>query len=158
MTPEIKTLEEKKLVGMRIKTTVANDKARELWQRFMPRRNEVRNRVGENFYSIQAYDHSRSFETFTPQTEFEKWASVEVSDWDAIPDEMESRTLAGGQYAVFIHRGLAKDFPETWKAIFMKWLPQSDYELDKRDHFEILTPAYRPDDPDATEEIWIPIK
>jgi AraC family transcriptional regulator len=42
--------------------------------------------------------------------------------------------------------------------IFGEWLPNSSYELDTREHFEILSEGYRPDDRDAEEEIWIPIR
>lgn len=37
MEPRIETLEPKKLIGMRLKMTLVNDKTAALWQRFMPR-------------------------------------------------------------------------------------------------------------------------
>ena len=44
------------------------------------------------------------------------------------------------------------------KHIFGRWLPQSEYELDDREHFELLPEGYSPVDPEAEEEVWIPIK
>ena len=84
--------------------------------------------------------------------------SIEVSDINAIPDDMESYTLTGGLYAVFTHKGAAATGPETFRYIFGTWLPASEYGLDNRAHFEILGDKYRNDDPDSEEEIWIPIR
>jgi AraC family transcriptional regulator len=37
-------------------------------------------------------------------------------------------------------------------------LPNSNYHLDDRPHFEILGEKYKNADPGSEEEIWIPIK
>jgi len=37
-------------------------------------------------------------------------------------------------------------------------LPNSDYELDNRPHFEILGKKYKNNSADSEEEIWIPVK
>jgi AraC family transcriptional regulator len=43
--------------------------------------------------------------------------------------------------------------------IFREWLPNSNkYELDSREHFEVLPPDYDAQDPDAREQFWIPVK
>ena len=42
--------------------------------------------------------------------------------------------------------------------IFSEWIPQSDYSVDDRPHFEVLGAKYKNNDPDSEEEIWIPIK
>lgn len=74
------------------------------------------------------------------------------------PPEMETYLLKGGKYAVFIHQGLASEATKIMQYIFGQWLPQSKYVLDSREHFEILPEGYSPLDPQAREEIWIPIK
>jgi AraC family transcriptional regulator len=42
--------------------------------------------------------------------------------------------------------------------IFNTWLPQSNYQLAPRPHFEILGEKYKNNHPDSEEEIWIPIQ
>ncbi|MDP5096829.1 MAG: GyrI-like domain-containing protein [Flavobacterium sp.] len=37
-------------------------------------------------------------------------------------------------------------------------MPNSEYQLDNRPHFEILGAKYKNNAPDSEEEIWIPIK
>jgi AraC family transcriptional regulator len=55
------------------------------------------------------------------------------------------------------HHGPATDV-STFEYIFARWLPASGYALDGRPHFEVLPADYRPLDPDAREEIWIPVR
>jgi AraC family transcriptional regulator len=158
MTPRIEILHEKKLIGFRRKMTLSDNKTFELWRSFMPRRKEIKNNISSDLISMQVYGASFNFEDFNPDAEFEKWAAIEVSDFEIIPDSMETFTLTGGGYAVFIHKGAASLGAKTFRYIFGTWLPNSDYLLDNRPHFEILGEKYKNEDPDSEEEIWIPIK
>lgn len=155
MQPRIETLKEKKLVGKRLKMSYANNKTRELWSSFMPRIKDVNNRVSTDLFSLQIYD-SLQFENFDPTREFEKWALIEVTDFDNVPNGLETFILNNGLYAVFIHKGSSND-NSTFQYIFSTWLPMSDYLLDDRPHFEILGYKYKNGDPNSEEEIWIPI-
>jgi AraC family transcriptional regulator len=97
------------------------------------------------------------FTDFKPTNEFERWAAVEVANFDYIPAEMETFILHGGLYAVFDYKGLNTD-KSFFQYIFDTWLPTSDYDLDNRPHFEVLGDKYKNNDPKSEEEIWIPIK
>ena len=157
MKGQIIDLQNKLLVGMHLSMSMADNKTGELWRSFMPRRGEVLNRVDENFISMQVYQEGER-NHFVPTTQFEKWAVVEVSEINNIPDGMETYHLQGGTYAVFIHHGPANLFPKTMHFIFGEWMPTSGYELDDREHFEVLGEGYDPIDPHASEEIWIPVR
>lgn len=158
MIPRIETLTEKKLIGNRIRMRLSNNRTGELWRDFMPRRKEMKNSVSADLFSIEIYDRFLDFNDFNPDTEFEKWAAVEVSDFDTIPENMETHVLKGGLYAVFIYKGDAKDFQPTFEYIFRTWLPNSDYVLDDRPHFAIMGEKYKLNDLNSEEELWIPIK
>lgn len=147
----------KKLVGLKAAMSLAHNTTAELWRRFMPRRHEITNRATNDYVSLQVYGTTGP-EMFAPGTQFEKWALVEVADHDAIPEGMERYDLHGGLYAVFVHEGPASAAPATFGYIFGTWLPQSGYELDDRPHFEVLPEGYDPMDPNAREEVWIPLK
>lgn len=43
MEPRIETLNEKKFIGKRVIMSFSEDRTRELWQGFMPRRKEIKN-------------------------------------------------------------------------------------------------------------------
>lgn len=157
MIPRITILPEKKIIGMRITMSYSDYKARELWQRFMPRRKEVLNVIGTDYYSFQLF--SPSFhDNFDPTAPFEYWAAVAVSDFEMIPGKMDSFTISSGLYAVFTYKGDVSGTPAAFEYIFATWLPSSDYFLDHRPHFEILGDKYKNDHPDSEEEIWIPVK
>ena len=135
----------------------SNNKTFELWRKFMSRQNEITNRLNTNYYSIQVYDQLFDFTAFTPDTEFEKWAAVEVLETSFVPEGMESYILPAGPYAVFLHKGTSATFYETWKFIFQNWLPGSQYQLDNLPHFELLGDKYKREDPASEEEVWIPV-
>jgi AraC family transcriptional regulator len=151
------TIPEKKLIGKSIKTSFANDRTFDLWKNFMPRRKEILNNLSTDLFSLQIYDIS-FFENFNPHVEFEKWALVEVSDFDNIPENMEAFTLQEGLYAVFLHKNATSTPEKTFGYIYQTWIPNSEYELDDRPHFEVLGEKYKNNDVSSEEEIWIPIR
>jgi len=71
---------------------------------------------------------------------------------------METFTLSGGEYAVFDYKGSSDDSSIFFQYIFMTWLPNSEYKLDNRPHFEVLGEKDKNNDSNSEEEIWIPIK
>jgi AraC family transcriptional regulator len=99
---------------------------------------------------------SSHFADFKPTNEFDRWATVEVTNFETVPNEMETYVLPGGLYAVFNHKGLSND-PRIFQYIFGAWLPNSKYTLDNRPHFEVLGEKYKNNDPTSEEEIWIPL-
>lgn len=141
---------------MSIRMSFAENKTGELWRSFMPRRKEVRNTLSNELFSLQVFDPTY-FERFDPAREYEKWALVEVKNFDEIPEGMTAFTLPGGLYAVFHFTGLSTD-TKIFDYIFSVWLPGSIYSLDSRPHFEVLGDRYKNADPNSEEDIWIPIK
>lgn len=158
MEPRIEQLAEKLLVGMHQSMSYANNSTPELWRRFMPRKKEIVNSLDSNLYSIQFYPPGSGPMSGDPGSIFEKWAAIEVSAAASLPEGMETMVLPAGRYAVFQHLGPASAFMKTFGFIFKNWLPGSEYLVDDRPHFEVLPENYRVDDPNASEEIWIPIK
>jgi AraC family transcriptional regulator len=154
MESRIETIEPKNLVGMHMEMSLSNNKTSVLWQKFMPRRREIKNRTSTDYISMQKYGENLFV---SPESLFKKWATVEVSSFEDVPPDMDTYLLLGGKYAVFIHHGPASAAGKTMHYIFSEWLPKSAYKLDNREHFEVLPDGYNPVDPEAKEEIWIPI-
>lgn len=158
MTPRIEILTEKKLIGKRLKMSLTNDRTYDLWHGFMPHRKEIKNNLSNDLFNLKVFDPSYDFQHFNPDAEFEKWAAMEVSDFENIPENMEPFVLNEGLYAVFIHKGPASEGAATFGYIFGTWLPNSEYKIDLRPHFDLLGEKYKKDDPDSEEDIWVPIK
>ena len=128
----------------------------ELWKSFLPRHKEIAQPISNELISMVIYSPTH-FANFHPKNEFERWAALEVGDFEQVPSEMETFTLSSGTYAVFHYKGLSTD-NSIFQYIFGSWLPNSGYLLDDRPHFEVLGEKYKNNDPNSEEEIWIPIR
>ncbi len=113
-------------------------------------------RVNE-MISMEIYEPAY-FAAFNPSMLFDKWAVMEVTDFSEVPEGMETFTIPAGLYAVFIHKGLASEGPRTFQYIFVTWIPNSEYMIDDRPHFEVMGERYKNNAPDSEEELWIPIR
>ena len=149
----IEIIEPKKLIGFSIITSFQDDKTPIVWRNFMMRKNEITNRISDQLISLQIYP-----ENFTPNQTFKKYALAEVSDFENLPEEFETFELKNGKYLVFNYKGKAENGPEIFGYIFQKFIPENQFEVDNRPHFEIFDDTYNPLDENAQEEIWIPIK
>ena len=154
LQPRFEYIAEKKLVGLRMEMSLAENKTAELWHSFMTVRKEIKNITGNELYSVQIYDTSY-FQNYYPAKKFVKWASAEVSGFENVADNFENFIMPAGLYAVFHHEGMGAGIFQT---IFTEWLPNSEYELDHRPHFEVLGEKYKNGSPDSEEDIWIPVK
>ena len=157
MEARIETLSEKKLIGKHITMTFIENKTFQLWSSFMPEKKEIKNSIDSNLYSVEVFPVGY-FNHFDPKKTFKKWAAIEVSDFNEIPSNMETLIIPTGIYAVFIHKGPATEADKTYRFIFTKWLPDSEYNVDERPHFAVMTEKYKKDDTSSEEEIWIPVK
>ena len=109
MEARIEILSEKKLIGKHIDMSFIENKTFQLWSSFMPKRKEIKNSIDSNLYSLEVFPNGH-FDNFDPNNSFQKWAAVEVSDFETIPSEMETLIIPTGLYAVFVHKGRkAKD-------------------------------------------------
>ncbi len=156
--PQIIQLPAFKLVGKRLSMSVANNRTGELWKSFMPQRNRILSTVDEVFYSLEVYNSIDFFSNFDPTRPYDKWAARAVTEIEQLPDRMEALVVPAGTYAVFAYRGRSTEGAATYRYIYSEWLPRSGYQLDDRPHFARMDERYRNDDPNAEEDIYIPIK
>src|SRR5689334_16315064 len=105
--PIITTLAEKKLIGKQVTMSLAENNTPALWRSFLPSRKEIKNTISNEMISMSVYSEPLRPGDF--HQKFSKWAAVEVSDFDNVPDEMETFTLKSGLYAVFHYQGLSTD-------------------------------------------------
>ena len=137
--------------------SLINNKNIVLFSGFMPNRKHISNAISQDVFEVLVYDASY-FKPFNPANNFIKWAAFEVSDFEPLSEGMHTFNLNEGLYAVFEYKGLAQDFGKLMQRILMEWLPQSNYELDHRPHFNVLGDKYKNNHPDSEEDVYIPIK
>jgi len=156
--PRIATLEAKRLIGMNIRMSLAENKTHTLWSQLMPRRHEI-DSSSNNKYSIQVYDPGFDFNSFNAETVFTKWGAFEASARSSVPESMEEFILEGGLYAIFLHKGEQTEFHRTMAYIYGEWIQSSGYRLDSRAQFELMDERYLgPLNENSQEEVWIPIR
>jgi len=158
MEPRIITITSKKLVGRKLRMSAINDHTVELWQLFMPKRNEITETANKFLYSVQMFDSEKYFDRFSPELEFDKWAAVEVMEFNELPKGMETLVISEGLYAVFDYKGPANAALPFFQYIFETWIPSSEFAVDKRPHFALMGEKYRGNSPESEEEIWVPVK
>lgn len=149
---------DKILVGKSLEMSLQADRTFELWKSFMPHLKSLKHRVGGKLYSLQIYESAFDFNTLELDKPFTKWAAVEVEQQIDLPQSFSSYLLKGGKYAVFLHTGTPANFYQTLTFIYNVWFPESGYQLDNREHFELLDSRYINNDPRSQEEVWIPVK
>jgi AraC family transcriptional regulator len=157
MTPIVKIISDKYMIGMKSMTSLSQYNPFQLWHRFMPRRKEILHIVSAELFSLQVYEAPLSFSTFDEHSFFDMWAAVEVSTIEQIPIEMVSHTIKGGHFVTFTQMGSGVSLSDNFKDIYENWLPTSGYTVDDRTHFQVMGEKYKRNDPLSEEEVWIPI-
>lgn len=88
-------------------------------------------------------------------TELDYYHAV-VTGADA-PEDLDSRTVPAGTWAVFASSG---SFPQTlqylWRDVYTQWFPSNPYR--SRPGPEILRTRVSPDGTEADAELWIPVE
>ena len=153
--PLICTVGSKILVGDMLEMSFNNIQTPTLWRNFKPRRNQILNVISSDLYSVQIL---KKFEVPNPQSEFEKWACVEVDHVSEIPPNMKTLIIPEGLYAIFHYKGLDTEGQKVFQWILNDWMANSEYAFDNRPQFEILTDKYKRNDVNSEEDIYIPIK
>jgi len=98
MKVTIEIIAAKILVGKRNRATIANDVPASYWRPFKMNLKEIQNALSDKFYSVQTFD-GVDFQKFTTETQFDKWAAVEVSEIGHIPEGLEVIHIPKGKYA-----------------------------------------------------------
>jgi len=152
MEPEIVTRRETKVIGIARQYQEEGLNIETLWSAFRPDVFQITNRVGDDAFGI--YEEYHEHEN---NVGFSYICSVEVTDFDHVPEGMITRTIPEHLYAVFRHQGPVSYLPETLKYIWGSWLPKSNYEYQETPDFELYSPGTQPDDPDKVLFLYIPV-
>ena len=74
-------------------------------------------------------------------------------------DWIQSKTIKGGKYAVFLHKGHPRNLVDVYNSIFGTWLYSSDIQLRDAPIFQkFLNNKYEVREEELLAEIYVPIK
>lgn len=154
MEPKIIEKNKFMVVGMKYYGSNNNNEIPELWKRFRPRMDEIKNAVNGNV----AMGVCEFVDNLTDESKFTYFACLEVSSLEDIPRGMEGFTVEKNKYAVFTHKGSVDRLGDTYEYIYGSWLPKSEYEPAKSHDFEYYDERFNPGDENSELDIYIPIK
>lgn len=145
------------LVGMCTTTSLVEQGVPALWQKFRPQAKEiVVKTVG--FFNVSIYPAQMTMSSFTPTTPYVAWAAVATSKDLKTPAGMATLRIDSSTYVKVTYRGVAQHFGPFAARVYGELIPAAGYAVDNsRPHFEFLSEHYRPDDPEATEDFYVPV-
>lgn len=152
MEPEIVILKEQKLYGLALDMSLVQNTTHQLFQDLMTIRSQ------KELHPIPVFDikiyPDNYFEAFNPNQIFTKWVAIDLTS-TADQEQLHPIHLPAGKYAKFSN---PYEFgnPQIYQDILQKWLPNSNFQLDNRPHFDVFLP--QKDRAHIKEEIYIPIK
>lgn len=161
MQPKIIEKESFKVLGIQGDFTMENNTIPQMWDAFIPRMGEIKNRVNpEICYGIcSSPGPETNYQEFTEQTIFNELVCQEVADFNHIPAGMTTRTIPDGKYAVFTHKGPLSNLKHTYDYIYKNWLPDSQYKVSAPYDFELYDGRFNYMDQENSEiDIYVPIK
>jgi AraC family transcriptional regulator len=160
MEPRIVEKGEIKVIGMTYFGENKNMEVTRLWDRFLPRLDEIKNRIG----SCQSYGIC----SYTPATQedfqFEYMACVETGGLESIPEGMVSKTLPANKYLVFTFRGnfydgMKNKIQELYSYAYGTYMPEHGYEPAGPYDFEYYDERFTGTGSVNSEiDIYIPVK
>ncbi|WP_313153900.1 GyrI-like domain-containing protein [Lacrimispora sp.] len=157
LSPQIVTVPETYLMGVRYKTTISGNESIAMWHRFNQQIPDTLK--GSTRYGIFEAGEICSLDIFNPQSETTGFVGIEISKNQPILRGMERKILYGGKYARFIHKGTVKDLIQTYHYIWGVWFPKSGCVLDDRDDFECYSERFAGENMENSEiDIYFPIK
>ncbi len=151
MKSKIISLDAFQVVGMRYFGKNEHNEISELWDKFMPRLDEIQHQAPGPAVSYGVCTGGEVGEAF------EYIAALPVSRIDDIPAGMVGKSLPAQTYVVMEAHGLA-DIGSTYERILEEWLPGSGYQPVKGPDFELYQIDFNPDDPSSPIYIYYPIQ
>lgn len=120
-----------------------------LWQHFVPRMQDVRERTDPHTYGVCCNnDHEGCFDYI---------AGVATRSTAGLPPDFVHVRIPARKYAVFVHRGHISGIRATMYSIWTRQLPSSGVTAVEAPDFERYTEAFNPRTGDGDVEIWIPV-
>lgn len=141
--------------GRKKMVSLADNNITELWKEFMTTLGKYNLIKSQDYYSIQNYQEN--LHMLNSESQFELIAAIKENDQSKTIPDLGSYETQAGKYAVFLHSGMHQDFFKTHSFIMEQWLPSSKFTLSHRPHFQHMFPDYNVNDPQAEEEIFIPV-
>ena len=147
-------LEKSTFMGFSTETSLLENQTALVFKQLMIWRKDSDEHRAQPVYDIKVYPEAY-FSSFNPSRSFTKWAAVQQQNTKQI-DGLQSYDVDNGLYLCFTCEGSVS--AQFFQELYTSWLPQSEYELDDRPHFDKIWPDSAQRGAVLKEEIYIPVK
>lgn len=161
MKPEVKVLDNWKVMGIVYEGNNENQELKEIWAELGRRSGEIPHQKRDgNWYGLcePLEEDVNDLDLINKTYEFRYLAGVEVTDVDMVPEGMTVWEISKQAYAIFPHCGDVEKMGETYQAIYASWLPESGYESVFAHDFELYNHEFKPGETDSKCYIYVPVK
>ena len=149
MEPKIVSRPAFTVVGIKYRGKNEKNEIPQLWERFMSRAGEIKQRANPFGYGVEDnYDKKTG--------EFDYLAGVEVEGASDVPEGMENWEVPEQTYAAFPCN--LKEIKQAFRQIYHEWLPQSGYRRAHGPDFEFYDDSFKPDQGKLELFIYVPVK
>lgn len=161
LSPEIVIIPPTYVMGIRFKTSVAENGSVNMWEQFNQQIAALKDPRLSNYRRYGIFEASKtcSSNTFNADSEAPAFIGIEASAEYPVPSGMQWKEICGGKYAIFIHTGPVDTLLQTYHYIWGVWFPKSGFELANRDGFECYTERFvGPEEEGSQIDIYFPIR
>lgn len=157
--PEIVEIDGVLIAGIRGETTLFKNTLPKLWGQFNLIRKDIPTFQGARGFGICETDRTETTLTNDGDIMFTEMVGIEIDKLDPLPYGVAIKTIEGGRYAVFTHKGTIETLLKTYEYIWGSWFLFTKEEIDDRKDLEIYDERFLgPDNPQSQIDIYIPIK
>lgn len=126
----------------------------DLWQKFIPRIPEVKNRPD----ATTIYGYSYSSKEMFEKSQMIYMAAAPIKNKSEVPSGMVVRDVPAGVYAVITYTGPVSQAMTAMDYIYGTWFPKSGYQMDDRPILEFYGERFKVEAADSEIDILIPVK
>lgn len=125
-----------------------------LWGRFSPHENLIKHKVEGAWWELHIF----------PEGQDARWVmvGVEVTQLEAVPDEMFVKAVPAGHYAVFPHRPGLGEPNHGYDALNQRidtWLETGPYKISRRLSLQLYDARFKGmEDPESEQDLLIPVE
>lgn len=160
VNPSIVEIPAIQVAGLRGETTLGDNKIRALWGEFRKQAHRIPNQPEKprGFGICEACQANTMF-NMNDDVLFTEVAGAEVYSFAGVQEPFVRKTIPGGRYAVFTHRGSLSRLKQTFNYIWGTWFLTTKEEMDCREDFELYDERFLGyDHPESEIDLYIPIR
>lgn len=148
--PRIENRSAFRVVGLHYRSKAGDEELPKLWERFMPRMDEVLERTESAISYGVMWDFDET------EKMFNYLAGLAVAAEAPIPDGMKAVAVPEQEYAVF--ECTLPTLMEAIRYCYDEWLPSSEYKRAGGPEFELYDQRFSLPEGKMEMSIWIPIE